>query len=365
MKVHSLSLRNYRNLIDCSLTFEGHSVGLIGDNGQGKTNLIESIYLLSTGGSWRGDGDIDLVRFDADFCRVDGKIGEDMVSLALLVERQEYGHRVKKKYLVNDISRKKETFTSYLPVVLFHPEDIQIVNGTPSSRRALLDVCVSEVFPYYRRVVAQYGKIITARNRLLDQIREGHARENQLEYWTDSMVRLGCEIYTYRYGFFRYILERLDQFAVEYKPHIVCEQCDEKELFLQRIEVAYRARLEGNLQKEIMSATSQYGPHKDDYVFMLDNRDIGRFGSRGEQRAALFAFKKAHVQYIEEVRAMKPVLLLDDIFSEFDVKHRNEIAALCVGYQTFVTGTEENFFKEEEFKFDQLIRVETGNVQIL
>jgi DNA replication and repair protein RecF len=366
MRLTSLAVNNYRNLRDTSLSFGGESIGIVGENGQGKTNLLESIYLLSVGSTWRGESESDLIRFNEVFCRVEGVTGgNESVSLGALVEKQEESARVKKKYLVNDISRKKETFTSYMPIVLFHPEDIQIVNGSPSSRRGLLDECIGEVFPYYRKVVSQYSRVVTARNRILDQIREGNAQERQLEYWTESMVRLGCEIYLYRFRFFSYISLRLDRFAVVYSPHIVCEFSDDESILKANLEKAYWDRINLGKHKEIMSAMSQYGPHKDDYAFSLDSRDIGRFGSRGEQRAALFSFKKAHVQYIEDIRNMKPILLLDDIFSEFDAKHRNEIASLCVGYQTFVTGTEENFFKEEEFKFDQLIRVKSGNVQIL
>lgn len=361
MKLNSLSVRNYRNLIDSTFVFDGMTVGIVGENGQGKTNLLESIFVLSTGDTWRGEEDADMIRFGESFCRVDGEfIHEDAVSLAVVIEKQEHTHRVKKKYLVNDISRKKETFVSNLAVVLFHPEDIQIVNGSPSSRRALLDECIGEVFPYYRKVISQYSKIVTSRNRLLDQIREGFARENQLEYWTESMVRLGCEVYSYRYRFFEYIAQHLDQFGVEYRPHVVCECSATAEEFSCEIDRAYRHRLQGNLQKEIMSATSQYGPHKDDYDFVMAERDIGRFGSRGEQRAALFAFKKAHVMYLQEVRKLNPILLLDDIFSEFDLKHRGEVAELCRGFQTFVTGTEEQFFKEEAFGFDEIYVVNGG-----
>lgn len=364
MKLLSLSVRNYRNLCDATFDISGDSIGLVGENGQGKTNLLESIYLFSSGDAWRGDEDADVIRFGESFARIDGTFfDEDTMELSLFLEKQEHTNRLKKQYLVNGISRKKETLTSQVAVVLFHPEDIQIVNGSPSSRRALLDACISEAFPYYRRVVSQYGKVITSRNRLLDAIREGVAKENQLEYWTDSMVRLGSEIYLYRYRFFSFISKKLEDYGVAYNPHIVCD-CDSSDgEFLSTMEKVYAQRAHTNIEKEIKSAISQYGPHKDDYNFLIGERDIGRFGSRGEQRAVLFAFKKAHVSYIEEVRKMKPILLLDDIFSEFDSKHRDTLAVLCAGYQTFVTGTEEQFFTEEKFPFDSVYRVDNGLVR--
>jgi DNA replication and repair protein RecF len=170
---------------------------------------------------------------------------------------------------------------------------------------------------------------------------------DQLEYWTESMVTLGMEIYDYRHAFFNFLGENRTEYMVKYLPNIVGD---------------YRARLQGNLEKEIRSATSQYGPHKDDFVFYLGERELASYGSRGEQRGAVLFFKKVHLLYVGKERQTKPVLLLDDIFSEFDRGHREEIAEIVRGYQTFITGTEEQFFRQEKFEFNTVLEVKRGGI---
>jgi DNA replication and repair protein RecF len=165
MLLSSLSLQNFRNFGKIDLNFLPGITGILGDNAQGKTNLLEAIFLLSCGSSWRVGEERELISFGEGFARIDGRLGEGE-ELALVWERDEQHQSVKKAYLVNGIRRKKETFTSHFPVVLFSPEDIIVVVGSPSIRRKLLDWAIVEAFPHYGRVLAQYGKVITARNKL-------------------------------------------------------------------------------------------------------------------------------------------------------------------------------------------------------
>jgi DNA replication and repair protein RecF len=366
MRIASLHLQHFRNFDDLRISFEGSTIGFLGENAQGKTNLLESIYILSTGGSWRASEDSELVQIGEHFARVDGSVFEEREqSLLGLVLQKEEGHAgVKKSYLVNEIKRKKETFLRVFPAVLFSPEDISLVIGSPSLRRKVLDVAIIEAFPHYSHILSQYGKVLTSRNRILDQIRERVARVDQLDYWTDAMVTLGSEIYAHRYAFFAFCHMRKTNYSVEYRPHILCDVPRDSDSFLAEVTHAYRKRLSGNLDKEILSATSQYGPHKDDYVFYLDSRDVASFGSRGEQRGAVLYFKKMQLLFVHEARKTPPILLLDDIFSEFDRAHRYEIGAIINGYQTFITGTEEQFFRDENFGFDMIFRVENGKISL-
>jgi DNA replication and repair protein RecF len=144
----------------------------------------------------------------------------------------------------------------------------------------------------------------------------------------------------------------------------VCDYTGDSGDFLSAMRHCYHARLRGNLEKEIMSATSQYGPHKDDYTFFLRGRDISSYGSRGEQRGGVLYFKKMQLLYVEETRKTPPILLLDDIFSEFDRAHRHEIGEIVAGYQTFITGTEDQFFRRENFSFDMILTVENGRISV-
>jgi DNA replication and repair protein RecF len=364
MNIVSLRLQHFRNLEEITLDLNYKRIGFLGENAQGKTNILEGLYILSRGESWRAVLDNDLISYDSSFSRVDGSLLVDTEStdLALLIERNIERSGVKKTYLVNDIKRKKETFTRYFPVVLFSPEDISLVVGSPSARRKALDVCLSESFPHYSHLISQYGKIIVSRNRLLERIREGLAHVNQLEYWTQSMVQLGSQIYHYRYLFFDFLSQHHDNYLIPYSPKISCEHSPHDDSFISAIASLYTERIQSNLEKEIMSTASQYGPHKDDYSFFFDKKNLSMYGSRGEQRAALFFYKKMQLLYIEKARLMKPVLLLDDIFSEFDKTHRHELALMTEGYQTFITGTEEEFFMHEGFGFDRVFEVNNGTV---
>ncbi len=364
MNIVHLRLQNFRNIKDLALEFNGKKIGFLGENAQGKTNILEGLYVLSRGESWRAVLDSDLISSSAAFSRIDGTVfpDKDKNELAIVIEKDEDTLRLKKSYLVNDIKRKKETFTKYFPVVLFSPEDISLIVGSPSARRKALDACLCEAYPHYGHLISQYGKIIVSRNKLLERIRAGQATVNQLEYWTQAMLQLGSEIYKYRYQFFYFLNDKKEDHSIIYFPKISCEMLALDTAFVSEIGKIYSDRVKANADKEIMSATSQYGPHKDDYCFFLKEKNLSLYGSRGEQRAALFFFKKAQLLYIEEAREMKPVLLLDDVFSEFDRVHRTELSLLTEGYQTFVTGTEEEFFMHEEFGFDLVFQVKEGTV---
>jgi DNA replication and repair protein RecF len=343
------------------MSFE--TIGIVGENAQGKTNLLEALYLLSCGESWRSAVDTEFIRFEESFARIDGNIGDDQINLSLIVERSVTGCGAKKGYLVNDVRRKKETFVSYFPTVLFHPEDLVLVIGSPSQRRKVLDDVLIQAYPHYSQILTQYGKIVTARNRVLDAIREGTAKTDQLVYWTDMLLKLGAEIYQFRYRFFDFAKLCEGKYTFNYMPKIVCATDPNDEKFVHDIRQMLKNRIEENTHKEIMSATSQYGPHKDDFGFCMDDRDIALYGSRGEQRAATFAFKKIQLQYVEKIRETRPVLLLDDVFSEFDRVHREQLADLTHGYQTIVSGTEDRFFTEEAFKFEKIFRVKQGQIE--
>lgn len=362
MNISHIRLQNFRNLIDVSLDVDFRTIGLLGENAQGKTNILEGLFVLSRGESWRSALDSDLIGHESSFARVDGKTftDGDETDLALVVERNIDRSGVKKSYLVNDIRRKKETFIRYFPAILFSPEDISLIVGSPAARRKALDACLCESFPHYSQLISQYSKVVISRNRLLERIREGEAHVNQLEYWTQSMIQLGSQIYLYRYRFFNFLTNRQEQYRISYIPKIVCETVVSDDTFISAIAATYTDRVQSNIEKEIYSGASQYGPHKDDYGFFLKEKNLSLYGSRGEQRAGLFFFKKIQLFYIEQSRGTKPVLLLDDIFSEFDRTHRNELAQMIAGYQTFVTGTEEEFFIHESFAFDRVFEIKDG-----
>jgi DNA replication and repair protein RecF len=367
MKINSLRLQNFRNLKDVQLDFSKlNTVGFLGDNGQGKTNFLESIYLLSSGSSWRTSVDGELITYNKDYARIDGIVieTEDTIDLALVVQKDADFSRVKKTYIVNDIKRKKETFTHQFPTVLFYPEDLSLVSGSPSLRRKALDHCLAQVFPRYSHALSQYGKVMVSRNRVLEAVRDRQAHMSQLEYWTSTLIQLGVELYGFRFAFFEYMSSFENSYVITYTPKIDCFSLWCEERGDEIIKKSFADKIHGNIQKEILSATTQYGPHKDDFIFYLNGKDLSAYGSRGEQRAGVLEFKKMQLKYIEHIRKQKPVLLLDDIFSEFDKKHRHEIALLTSGYQTFITGTEEQFFLSEGFGFDSIYRVENGDISL-
>ena len=349
MFLKQLNLTNFRNYSILHLNFDGRPTVLVGNNAAGKSNLLEAIYLLSTSKSLRVEREDELIKEKEEFTRIEGFLSDPETELMVLINRPTNEVPFKKKVMVNGISRRVVDFIGNLPAVIFYPSDINMVTGPPALRRWHLDLALAQVDVDYKRSLTQYEQFLTARNRILKRIREGKGRGDELTYWTDELVNKGKVISDKRGSFFEFIngLEKsLGEFNFEYKQSQVTVE-----------------RLSEANDKEVAAAATLIGPHRDDFVVMLDGRHLSHYGSRGEQRTATLAFKLAQLEYMAKTLGKRPILLLDDIFSELDTNHRAHVVEVVSKQQTIIATVELENIPKEFLAQARILRVEDGEIK--
>jgi len=338
MLIKSLKLTNFRNWADFSLDFNNVTI-LIGKNGIGKTNVMEAVWILSTGRSWRTRTDAETVNWEADLARLEAKIKDDKAeNLNLVIQKNPTKEHPQPKILkINDVRKRLLDLLGHLPAVLFSPETIQMLDGAPALRRRFLDILLSQIDKKYAVALLDYGKILKERNRLLWHIKIRKAKEDELEFWDDKMAILAKGIMKKREEAISFFNEMLTGFYEDISGN-------KESLSLRYKESVERDRIEemliANRSRDIEQTSTNYGPHRDDLAVLLNDKDITTFGSRGEYRSAVLAIKMAELKYLEDKKGEKPILLLDDIFSELDQDRRLHLAKIVSHQQTIITTTD-------------------------
>lgn len=361
MFLKSINLVNFRNYSNLDLKFDEKPTILLGNNAAGKSNILESIYLLSTTKSQRVENEDELIKEGEGFAKVEGFVengGE--TELLVILNRQTadinlHGSTNKqsfssnrKKVLVNGIFRKVVDFIGNLPAVIFYPSDINMVTGAPALRRWHLDLALAQIDPGYKRSLTQYEQFLTSRNRVLKRIREGAGRIDELNYWTDELVEKGQAVSSKREEFFNFINNLqtpLGEFKFEYKQSPISVE-----------------RLKETNGREVAAAATLIGPHRDDFEIYLEGRNMAHFGSRGEQRTATLAFKLAQLEYMAMTLGKRPILLLDDVFSELDGDHRAHVVEIVSKQQTIIATVELENIPKDFLDSARILRVEDGKI---
>ncbi|MBI5358796.1 AAA family ATPase [Candidatus Amesbacteria bacterium] len=301
--IAKISLTNFRNYTKRDFEFAKNTI-VIGNNGVGKSNLLEAIYLLATGKSFRADYEQEIVMYEKDFFRVIGEIGEIGEIGVEMAENR-------KKFLVNQIPRRMIDFVGNLRAVLFAPQDMELVSGSPGYRRRYLDFVITQTDREYRRSLISYEKGLRQRNKLLSLIRDGLAQRHQLYFWDHLLIKDGEYLTLARQKY-------LQALPTIYDKSIITE------VRLKQYEI-----------EEVASATTLVGPHRDDFQILYQHRDVSKYGSRGQQRMSVLKLKQHEIEYL----GGQPLLLLDDIFSELDHSHREEVMKLVSDYGGQVIAT--------------------------
>ncbi|MCL6096195.1 MAG: DNA replication and repair protein RecF [Patescibacteria group bacterium] len=340
----SITLQNFRNYQAEEFKFNGDTTVIIGPNTSGKTNLIEAIFLLSTGKSFRTDKDTQMISFREDLARVKAKVGDPSVSsgqvteLEVIITNGQVGGKTSqyKKFLVNGVSKRRVDFAEKLTAVLFSPEDLEIIVDSPSLRRRFLDNVLEQVDREYRLAVSAYTKALRQRNALLEKTREtGIRNEKQFEYWDNLVIENGELITKKREEFINFInneTKDVFDFVAFYDKSVISKQ-----------------RLLQYKEAEVASGVTLVGPHRDDFsVSMFNNtrqttHDVKFYGSRGQQRLVILQLKMLELLFIEKKLGQRPVLILDDIFSELDGGHIKLILEMINLQQTIITTTHKEF----------------------
>ncbi|HET6319450.1 MAG TPA: DNA replication/repair protein RecF [Chloroflexota bacterium] len=344
MRVRRLGLVSFRSYSELEAQFpEGPQV-IVGPNAAGKTNLIEGLVVLGTGHSHRASLDGELISWGADFARLEADVTADVDSrLELVIARTSAGGG-RKKALVNGVARRPAALSAALPVVLFAPEDMLLIVGSPSGRRAAIDTLVAQTVPAAAATMANYSRALTQRNNLLRAIRDGIAAPDELRFWDNVIVDDGSQIVDWRHE----QMARLASPLAEAHAEIAPEEPPLELVYLSKetpgpdetTRDALRRRLAETAEKEQWNGQTLIGPHRDDISFVSVGRDLSNFASRGQQRTAILALKLATLAVLRETHGQPPLLLLDDVFSELDPQRRAHLVRRIGELpQAFVTTT--------------------------
>lgn len=358
MYVKSLELKDFRNYDEVKIEFSKGRNILYGDNAQGKTNILESIYLCGTTKSHKGSKDKEMIR-----------IGQDESHIRIYVERNEVTHRVDmhlKKVKPKGVAidgipiRKSSELFGLLHMVFFSPEDLSIIKNGPNYRRRFMDIELCQLDKVYLYNLTCYNKIILQRNNLLKQIpHKNHELFDTLSIWDEQLIFYGRQIIERRKLFISQLNDIIveihnkltshkEQLIIDYEPNITADLFEEK--------------LKRSVERDIMTKTTNVGPHRDDMSFIIAEKDIRKFGSQGQQRTTALSLKLAEIELVRQVTKDNPILLLDDVLSELDRNRQNQLLDSISEIQTIVTCTGLEEFVNHRFEYDSIYRVVDGKV---
>lgn len=359
MYITKLSLKDFRNYSAQTLELAPGTNLIYGQNAQGKTNILEAVAMFSQGKSHRAKSDKELIRFGCDFARaaVEFKTAEREYQAVMTFARNG-----KKSIKINNVAVKKlSMLMNYLNTVLFSPEDLSLVKGSPSVRRKFMDFAVSQLFPKYLVSLIDYNRALNQKNSLLKTLkRSGKHSDVMLSVWNEQLSAEGARIMQYRLDF----LELLRGFAatvqqeisgeileLEYVPGIKLENLTQTDFF---------EALEKGQRREIEMQTAVYGIQRDDVHIQINGNDAKLYASQGQQRTAALTLKIALSDYIRHIKDEYPVLLLDDIMSELDKSRRLYLAEKIRDKQVLITSTDTDILKSTDGT--RLFYVENGAV---
>ena len=359
MIAKEISLENFRNYESQKIELSPGVNVFYGKNAQGKTNILESVGLFAGVKSYRGAKDSEMINFEAD---------SSHISLLFESHEREFLSEIyiqkgkKKKIKVNGVGKKSiSSLADYFSVIMFSPDDLNMVKGSPSERRKMMDTAISSLKPAYISVINEYNKILENKNKLLKNENE---QDDMINIWNERLSETGARIISYRKSFIDVLTPVMKKFHSKiaegenleiYYKTIDCKLSDEKE-----IKDFLFSKMKKNIKKEKNAGFSLYGPHKDDIEFFINGNDAKIFGSQGQQRTLVLGIMLSRIEIEKQIKGEYPVLLLDDVLSELDLNRQNFLLEKIKNHQVLITCTESDFlFKSEENK---LFKVEKGRI---
>lgn len=349
MKILKLQLENFRNYKKFEMDFEkdGNIVLITGENGKGKTNILEGIYMLSTGKTFREADNDELLQWGMDFFLLGGTVETKKENLRLQVAYSNYPRR-QKNFKINDVKTPHLDYLGNFITVLFHPKDLNMLYLEPSLRRKYLNLILSQTDKFYLEALGNYTKLLKQRNALLEEIAEEKSREDELDIWDEKLAEAGAVLILERKklikffngkvgGFYRKISGGKEGLEIKYSGTILDDQTNDDPPDVHSIKKQYLKKLILKRDRDLRYGSTSAGPHVEDIKFYLDGREISSFASRGEFRTILIALKMAEIDYIENKTKEKPVLLLDDVFSELDENRQAHLFDAIKSCQAIIT----------------------------
>lgn len=359
MYICKLLLKNFRNIKNLNIELSKGINIFYGNNAQGKTNILEAIYFSSIGRSHRTHIDKELINFD-----------EKNAYIQILVKNKEIKEKIdihirkdnKKGIAINNIPIKKlgELF-GILHIVMFSPEDLQLVKSGPSERRKFMDIELCQISNIYYYNIQQYYKILKQRNNLLKSIQKNNKMKDSIFIWDEQLIEYGTKVIKYRKKF----IENVKIYSSNIHKKITNNIEDLDIIYKLNVsEDDFYNKLTKNIEKDIFYGTTSFGPHKDDIIFLVNGIDVREYGSQGQQRSVSLSTKLSQIEIIKDERGTNPILLLDDVLSELDENRQNFLIESIKDIQTVITCTGTENILKNLFEKVNIYNVKNGIVTI-
>ncbi|MBS6194464.1 MAG: DNA replication/repair protein RecF [Clostridiales bacterium] len=357
MYIESLELKNYRNYEYLCMNFDCGTNILYGDNAQGKTNVLEAVYLAGTTKSHRGSKDKEMLRFGQEESHIRMTVKKDGVSHKIDMHLKK---NKSKGIAIDGIPiRKASELFGIVNLVFFSPEDLNIIKNGPSERRRFLDLELCQLHKIYLQDLSDYNKILNQRNKLLKDIAFSPKLAETLDVWDMQLVSYGKKIIVLRKRFMEELNEIIreihknltggkEEIVLEYEPSVQ--------------EEAFEEQLARSREKDLRFRMSSVGPHRDDFGVKVNGIDIRKFGSQGQQRTAALSLKLSEIYLVKKIIKDDPVLLLDDVLSELDSNRQNYLLQSIHEIQTMITCTGLEEFIQNQFAINRVFRVIDGKI---
>lgn len=357
MFIKSIQLDGYRNYNSETVYFDKGTNILYGDNAQGKTNVLEAIFMCATTKSHKGSKDKEIVGFDKDEAHITLYLDKsgDEVKIDMLLRKD----KAKVIALNGSKIRKATEILGILNVVLFSPEDLSIIKNGPAERRKFIDIELCQLDNIYLYNLTKYNKIVEQRNKLIKDSYDNKELLDTLNIWDMQLVSYGNLIIEKRKKFISELNEIIsvvhdkltdskEKLEIFYEPDVEPEE--------------FEKALKKNRDKDIKLKQTSVGPHRDDFSFVINGIDIRKYGSQGQQRTAALSLKLSEIEIVKKITGHVPVLLLDDVLSELDNNRQNYLLSTIGDIQTIITCTGLDDFVNNNFRIDKVIKVVKGTI---
>ncbi len=338
----TIRLLQYRNYSDTTFELGQHTI-FIGHNGAGKTNVVEALRTLSVTKSFRVTQDRDAIQWDQPYCRIEYESPD--TKLEYILTREEFG--TKKAMKLNGAQIPLTQVYGVLPTVLFSPETMTLIDGSPQERRRFLDTILSQADSTYLNSLIHYRKVMKERHFVLLRLQQGLGQPDELDFWDSELVKAGAYIMQQRAS----CIAALNISIAVIYPHFTEQTNPESLILLYKPSVdpdGLAKKLAQTRGYDIKTGNTNYGPHRDDMIFLLADRDVTLFASRGELRRCVLTTKLAEAEYLKASQSRTPYVLLDDVFSELDEVRRQRFVEAMLEYRTVVTTTDEAFIATQK-----------------
>lgn len=358
MIIKYLELNHFRNYEDLHLSFDAGTNILYGNNAQGKTNILESIFLSATTKSHKGSKDKDIIQFGNEEAHIRSVIEKD--GLEQRIDMHLRSSKTKGIAIDGSKIKKAAQLLGLVNVVFFSPEDLSIIKNGPAERRHFIDMELCQLDPFYLYNLNHYNKIVNQRNSLLKDLSMNPDLRDTLSIWDSQLISYGSKIIERRKLFIHQLNELIgeihkqlsgdkENLKIHYEPNVEAEE--------------YEKKMKSRQEVDIRSKQTTVGPHRDDFSFMEQGIDFRKFGSQGQQRTAALSLKLSEIELVKKIANDTPILLLDDVLSELDSNRQNYLLNYIKDIQTIITCTGLDEFVNNRFKINKVFRVVNGTVE--